>query len=348
MLQFMTVILFLVSAVEASALPQSGPVVGAMEAVTEVDSLLNGNKVQEAMQATKAYMVVFEDDIYWSSIFENRLAIALLRTDQPLDALPFLENWVRDHPNEAQGHQNLGACLVALGRKGRALSEYQQVVELDPDNPNARLEYGQVLLDFRIYRDAHQEILTAASLCGDCLEVQPLLAQYFEAVNQPAKAAASWRILWLETGNPVARRNLLKALLDSGQDQAALELLLEKPVVDLPGDELQQMVAAEGRLGTSEQSLIFVNFLILDPFSSDIPPSVVDDPVFWGQISHNLLLSGHHQAALAAVDRAVALSPQNVVFLNNRVVLLQKLGRQEDARRAWDEVLILDPSLERK
>jgi len=51
---------------------------------------------------------------------------------------------------------------------------------------------------------------------------------------------------------------------------------------------------------------------------------------------------------LEAADRAISLADRNVVYRNNRVVLLLKLGRKQEAAREWDEVLRLDPSLETK
>jgi tetratricopeptide (TPR) repeat protein len=319
----------------------------ANRALVSVDSLLNENQVMEAVVLARTLNQDFQDDPHWNFQFENRLAIALLRADQPEEALPLLEAWVIVHPAEARGHQNLGACLLALGRRGRALSEYQQAAELEPRNANARLEYGQVLLDFRVFKDAGEEILAAAHLCGNCLEVQPALARYYQAVNQPANAVSPWKTIWRETGNPVARQNLLKAYLDSGQDREALDLLLQSSPSDLSLVELQQMVAAEGRLSESGQSLKFASLLAGNTSVKEIPACVMNDAVFWGQISLNLLMAGYHGEAINAVDRAIELSPTNVVYLNNRVVLLQKLGRHEEATRQWDKVLLLDPTLKR-
>ncbi len=49
--------------------------------------------------------------------------------------------------------------------------------------------------------------------------------------------------------------------------------------------------------------------------------------------------------ALVAADRAVTLAPDNVVYRNNRVVLLIQLGRQDEAAQEWEKVLALDPSM---
>jgi tetratricopeptide (TPR) repeat protein len=72
---------------------------------------------------------------------------------------------------------------------------------------------------------------------------------------------------------------------------------------------------------------------------------LLTDHGFWGRVSLNLLESDHFQAGLEAADRAISIDGGNVVYRNNRVVLLLKLDRPQEAAREWEEVLRLDPSL---
>jgi len=72
------------------------------------------------------------------------------------------------------------------------------------------------------------------------------------------------------------------------------------------------------------------------------------DHGFWGRVSLNLLESGYYPEGLEAAELAINLDPENVVYRNNRVVLLLKLDREDEAAEEWDEVLRLDPSLEAK
>jgi tetratricopeptide (TPR) repeat protein len=70
------------------------------------------------------------------------------------------------------------------------------------------------------------------------------------------------------------------------------------------------------------------------------------EAAFWGRVALNLSEAGRYSEGLAAADRAVELDADHAVYRNNRVVLLLKLGRAEEAAREWEEVLRLDPSLE--
>ena len=68
----------------------------------------------------------------------------------------------------------------------------------------------------------------------------------------------------------------------------------------------------------------------------------------WGKVSYNLLLANLNEASLRAVDRAIIFAPDNVVFRNNRVVLLTRLGRHDEAKEEWNRVLELDPGLKER
>jgi tetratricopeptide (TPR) repeat protein len=58
-----------------------------------------------------------------------------------------------------------------------------------------------------------------------------------------------------------------------------------------------------------------------------------------------LALLGDHAAALAALDRAAALKPGDAAIAHNRGRALEKLGRGDDAERAYDEALSVDHRL---
>jgi tetratricopeptide (TPR) repeat protein len=66
------------------------------------------------------------------------LALALKATGQPQEAADELEKLLALHPDEARGHLTLGNLYAELlGDKPRARRHYQQVLQLDPRNPQA-------------------------------------------------------------------------------------------------------------------------------------------------------------------------------------------------------------------
>jgi protein O-GlcNAc transferase len=55
------------------------------------------------------------------------------------------------------------------------------------------------------------------------------------------------------------------------------------------------------------------------------------------------LQTGQPEAALALVERAVALRPDGAVYRNNLGQILERLGRYDEARRSYESALALDP-----
>jgi tetratricopeptide (TPR) repeat protein len=276
-----------------------------------------------------------------------RLGLVLLRAGKPGEALAHLEKAVRLDTRRPENHRNLGFALLELGRRGRALSEYAQAVELAPREFSFRLEYGQLLLDFGDARRAGDHLLEARNLCGDCAEIQIPLARYFLAARRFEEAASVLMNLPAKDQDLGVRRALIQAVQGAGRDSLLLAVLAEGDLAALPGDEARLLVETEGRLKSVEFSAGFAAALA-DRKDGGYPSAVHDDPGFWGLVSYNLLLAKRDELALTALDRAINLDDDNVVYRNNRVVLLTRLGRHDEAAEEWDRVLTLDPSLKER
>jgi tetratricopeptide (TPR) repeat protein len=305
-----------------------------------IDSLM-ATDPEAAVARSRSLFERFGDDPLYGWQVEGRLAAALLVAGRPGDALPHLENLVRVDPTDPVWHRNLAAALRQLNRRGRALTEYGLVVELAPADPTARLEYGQYLMEFRNYDLALHHLEEAHRLCGGCEEADRALANVHLARGDFASAVAPLRRLEDRGDSPDVRRSLWAALAHSGGDEELLERMETVGVADLNTESLGMLVEAEGRLGRAEHSLAFATG---EAGGGNLP----DDALFWGRVALNLLEVDEFTAGLAAADRAVALDPGSVVYRTNRVVLLQRLGREDEARSEWDEVLRLDPNLKQE
>jgi predicted Zn-dependent protease len=78
--------------------------------------------------------------------------------------------------------------------------------------------------------------------------------------------------------------------------------------------------------------------------SDRVPVSARGDPRFWALVSELCLLGEDPAAALAAIDAAVALAPQDGRWHNNRAAVLVKLGREKDAAEALGRARLLGGS----
>ncbi len=143
------------------------------------------------------------------------------------------------------------------------------------------------------------------------------------------------------------RRMLVAALSKAGSDSLLSDFLSTIDRKRRTTDEWRLLVEVEGRRGEILLATRAVRWLT-DTGASEMPTAIAGDDRFWGKVAANLLAAAEFSQALSAVDRAIAMAPENVVYLNNRVVLLTKLGRESEAAMVWERVLALDPSLARQ
>ena len=317
--------------------------------LARVDSLLEAGQTAGAVREARRLTDRFGTDPLYGWQVEGRLGLALLRDGNAAEALPYLEAMVRRNPNDHVAHRNFAAALLATGRKGRALTEFSLVVELAPGDFEARMEYGQILAEFGDVKASLTQLEVARSLCPDCPEADRALAGVLLDAGRFDAAVEPLRRIMDKDPTAWARRGLGLALAGAGRDRELLDFLDGRALNGLSAEEMNLAVTAEGRLGQADRSLACLRALN-DPAAlpGGLDDGLLTDHGFWGRVSLNLLESGHYQDGLEAADRAISLAGENVIYRNNRVVLLLKLDRPEEAAEEWKEVLRLDPSLDNK
>jgi len=311
--------------------------------LANIDSLLQAAEPEQALAQVRVLWERLGTDPVYGWQIEGRLGLALLISGRADEAIPHLENMVRRQPGEAAHHRNLATALWQLNRRGRALSEYSFAVEADPADPDLRREYGQVLLSFGDLDNAESALELAAKLCDQCPAVDEPLAELYLQQGRYEDALPVLMKLYEKTATPAHRRSLVVALSQVGDDARLLEFIEQGDVGERSAEEWHLMIEAEGRLGEAVHARALLDEL-LDELPGNAPPApLVADHRFWAQIALNLLQADDAGRGLRAIDHALTLAPNNVIYLNNRVVLLLRLGRQQEAKSAWAEVLRLDP-----
>jgi tetratricopeptide (TPR) repeat protein len=307
-------------------------------AVQAVDTLLAAESWEEAARLARGDLRRHPDCPVHTWQFEQRLGLALHKMGHAAEALPYLESAVRNAPHEAANHLNLAAALMALGRKGRALSEFEEALTLEPDSWRIHLDYGQALQQFRMFAAALPEVLTAERLCERCLESTRALASLYLEMRDYAGAAPPLEKLYSLQPEPSLRHNLALASLRSGQPGRVRELLAPGWPGDLAAEDRILLLEADRMLHDSGRAVQLAAL-------AAAPEPVSRDPVLWGLAALMCLESGDLEPGLAAADVAIALDPGNPTYRNNRVVLLTRLERHEEAQEEWQRVLQLAPDL---
>jgi len=255
----------------------------------------------------------------------------LIRMGDYSESVKHLEAAIAARPGEPVFHSNLAFALVNLGRTGRALSEYSQVVALDPNNATGHLELGQLLLDFKDFRRARSHLEKAVQLCDECQQALSALGQLYLTSGKPGLAVPLFQALLANDRSSIVRRNLVQAMQQAGKDSLLVDLLSHWPVDQLELDELQLLITAERQCGHVAQALYFLNTRQVAP-SSQIPAIIHNSHQFWGEVAYSLLLSQKWDEALRGFELALELDPQNHLYLNNRQVALDRIKERENRR----------------
>lgn len=79
-------------------------------------------------------------------VLELNLAVAYSKNDNTDEALKTLSNIVKEHPDYAQGHFNMGVVYVQENRYNEAAQEFHEAMRLDPKDDVTALSYVKALV----------------------------------------------------------------------------------------------------------------------------------------------------------------------------------------------------------
>lgn len=151
------------------------------------------------------------------------------------DRLPMEQQHLREHPDDALAHLNVGRTLLLLGQDDAAIRHLQRAVTLGDEHGRAGLSLGIALFETRAYGDAAAGLEVAVANHPDLADAWTVLGMAYHALGRHQDAAvALGRALALRPWHPLALNSRGVLLMDLGQhEQAAvcfrrvLELLPE-------------------------------------------------------------------------------------------------------------------------
>jgi len=317
--------------------------------LARIDSILVCEDYPAAVNSASVLLNQHPDCPFHTWQIQHRLGLALLKSGQPLVAITHLEAAILGEPGVAASHLNLAAALIALGRRGRAFSEFESAVQLAPNNYRVHLDFGQVMLEFKMNKAALEQLLIAQKLCAGCTEVMRALVNCYIAQQDYFSAIEPLQQLHRLDPTIATRQLLVSTLRRTNELEALAQLLGPDWPTNLTANEQLLLLEAEQILGRFDRAKDMVD--MLSSLSDQQGPledqfgAAAGQALFWGLISVLCIEHEDWTAGLLAVDMAVSLEPNNVTYLNNRVVLLTKLTRHDEAAEQWEQVLKLDPSL---
>ena len=149
--------------------------------------------------------------------------VALARADRLFDdgqtevALAHYRELVRNEPDYALAHSNLGYVLRSVGRHVEAVAVLRRAVELEPDNAEMHYNLGLALIQADQVREAVETLQQAVLLQPDYPEAHHELGQALFSDGQTEAAIAQYReVLKTEPNSALLHHSLGYALLSMG------------------------------------------------------------------------------------------------------------------------------------
>jgi tetratricopeptide (TPR) repeat protein len=269
----------------------------------------------------------------------QRLGAALIAAGRPDEAVGVLEAVLGEVPDDAASHLNLARALQMLGKGGRAVAEFEAALALAPERFEWRLEYAEALDALGIRRDALHQIKRARRDCADCEVALRGEVNHYLASGEAAAAAEPLGLLYARQPDPETRRLLALVLSSAGEVAAATALLDTVPVTAMTGAEVMILIQADRQLGASSRAVAWARAP-----GPELPAGWQPGADFWAIVAEICLRAEEAEAALTAIDRALAREPGQAVYHHNRAAILLALGREDEARAALAEARRLDPA----
>ena len=271
---------------------------GTQVALARGDALLSQGQIEEAIAHYREFVRNEPDH----AAGHNNLGYALIQAGRPQDALPPLRRALDLQPDHPEAHNHLGAALIQVGRPQDALSPLRRGVELQPDHPEAHNNLGVALIQTGRSQDAVASLGRALELQPDYPEAHYNLGLALIQTGRPQDALPPLRrALELQPDYPEAHNSLGLALIQTGRPQDAVASL--RRALELQPDHLE----AHNYLGLA------------------------------------LIETGRPQDAVAPLRRALELQPDHPEAHNNLGVALIQAGRFQDAVASLRRALELQP-----
>jgi tetratricopeptide (TPR) repeat protein len=313
--------------------------------IARLEALPGGNRQRAAAEATKALDLLGDDQLQRA---QANLVLASLEED-PDKQLRFFDAAVELAPRDVRVRRARGLHLLMHDDFAKARTDLLVAVEEDPDDPALQEALGMACMMGERLEEARAAFDRAIELDPDA--IGPLLqrSRVFAVEGQRDKALADVdRVVEMAPRDQTARLLRARILQQAGETDLALtdvEAVLEQDGDAPAALELKGLIAAE-REDYPEAIRSFRRLVAKNP----------DDPVLLGQLGMLFLAAkqpreairrftkaleidadsfpsrrgrsdaeitiGDHKAALADLEKALALKPEESGVLNNLAWLL--------------------------
>jgi tetratricopeptide (TPR) repeat protein len=260
-----------------------------------------------------------------------RLGLAYAHENRYLEATREWLPVVQRDPSRAAAWNDLGVAYMMQERYYESLLALQSALAADPRFPPAHGNLGRLHLATEMPFTAVRELERAAQLSPkDPRLLCDLGEAYQRTLNLKSAVASYQRALAISPRNLFAHRGLGRAYFGLA-DYARAEQSLQQALALAPDDPPSLHALSRLRLeqAGSRQEVEAVRGLLERAAKGD-----ANDPEVWYDLGRVHLRLGQPPAALAALKRALTLSPQHPAAIHLLGRALRAAGRTAEAERA--------------
>jgi len=278
----------------------------------------------------------------WSAQAMVNLGVALLRRNQPEQALDLFYKARERYPYSSRVYNNIGAALSALGKYDEARAALQQALRCDPNSAEAYTNLGIFYRDRGEIAQAISCFEKAHALNPSSVTTVQQLARLYLQQGDPDRAIAMVRSALAHVPrNSLLHNELGKALQQVSRSEEALESFKAAVQYDPSNcDALNNLSLLYLRQGKFRQALPYTLRAV------HCKPEAPELHMNCGIIYMNL---GMLPDAAAAYERAIRLNPAYAdAYFNLGVTLMMMKKDRQRIRECFEKVLDLQPDYPNK
>lgn len=270
-----------------------------------IGAYLEAQRFQDALALAQRATELFADD---PTMFEA-LALVYEAMGDSEQAITAWQQVIALDPEDLDAWERLGSCLLDQDRMEEAVAAFRRSVELDPENPNARFNLAEALMDAEQYPEAitiYQGLLNATHTD------EAMQADVYIGLAEAQNAAGLYE----------------EALATSAK-------LLEEYPEESMG--LYQRATALDALGRFDEAIDnYINSLENDPLNADTYNDLADTYLKVGDIA----------GAIEMANRSIALASEVDLAYETLAQALRANGQNEAAEAAEQHAQALRDALE--
>lgn len=299
---------------------------------------------------------------------QMRLVMTLARLERKDEAIDILEQFTVNHPNAIVARLSLARFYLDKGSTDKAMRAYQSLLDQDPGQQQAVLEYGQLL--------EQQDVSAALELYQTALKSDPFaasvhqrLGQLYLSLQQSEEALEQFRAVrqqFPDNLQIIGRMALIELQLERWPEaEADFRLLLSAPQhQDQNRYYLALVLSAQGKRaeaisilnGISPETEIYPDTVLqlgylynqtgqqnkaIETLQQALAKNVSSPDIYYYLTAFLADQENYEQAKIIAVT-GVAKYPSEIQLLYQLGMLYEKIGEHQAAAQTMEDILHLD------